>query len=631
MSDRPVVFLDANVIDLPRINELFADEPRAGGIEVSTDPDFRQSCDAYLWVVSMLHAEPKYPYLVKKYQVQTDSPLFWPVRLDTVGTSGEAYLGTNAFEPNVVTNFEKSIPRLVVLLLRAKAIEHLVESYRKGDLILYLGAGVSARSGYPVWGELTDCMLAWVKKGKLIRKNLLDSLEVSQEQGDYDDVAEAIATAPGVKRNQLLSFLRQQLHHKDIQPGNDLKRLLSHQKLSGVLTTNFDDLIDKALPKEQGLTLEAGEELLDRLSKRRFICGKLYGDLDHGLFMLSPNEFRDTVAKHPAFLDFMRALFVSRTLLFLGCSLNGIENYLDALPFRETSPRKHYALIGVTGTGWQTQSELLHRRYNIEVIPYSIDEGHAGYREFTELLNQRLEAVDQTTPVLEANGFRFNGITHITLENIGPHAKLELTLDPHWNVLLGDNGVGKTHILKAIALAACGKSGVAYAGRLLRSGTNKGRVHLQTADMQYELILERHNGKVDVKVLPGSLLEVSGTFILAFPPLRTANQPQVESGNGRRMQRPVVDDVLPVLAGDLDPRMERLKNWLIQLDHIISQQETDDLFKDRQRGLRDAFFEILSDLTQGVTFEFGRVDARAKQVYVVTDDGEIPSHQFVFY
>jgi hypothetical protein len=68
--------------------------------------------------------------------------------------------------------------------------------------------------------------------------------------------------------------------------------------------------------------------------------------------------------------------------------------------------------------------------------------------------------------------------------------------------------------------------------------------------------------------------------------------------------------------------MSRLKSWLIQLDHIINtqQQERADHFRD----LRNSFFGILFELTEGVRLRPGRVDAETGRVYVETDDGEVP-------
>jgi DNA repair exonuclease SbcCD ATPase subunit len=63
-------------------------------------------------------------------------------------------------------------------------------------------------------------------------------------------------------------------------------------------------------------------------------------------------------------------------------------------------------------------------------------------------------------------------LKRVSLQNIGPfenlNLELDLSFDAKWHVFLGDNGVGKSTVLRAIALALCGKEAQRYAGRLLR-------------------------------------------------------------------------------------------------------------------------------------------------------------------
>ena len=69
-------------------------------------------------------------------------------------------------------------------------------------------------------------------------------------------------------------------------------------------------------------------------------------------------------------------------------------------------------------------------------------------------------------------------LTRLQLVNIGPFKDLELKLDKQWNVLLGDNGVGKSSILKAIALGICGEDAQEYSDRLIKFGEVYGSINL---------------------------------------------------------------------------------------------------------------------------------------------------------
>ena len=86
--------------------------------------------------------------------------------------------------------------------------------------------------------------------------------------------------------------------------------------------------------------------------------------------LVSPRQYDDEIVGNLAFAQFMESVFVSRTLLFVGASLEGIEAYLRGIKFRGNLSRKHYALVAVAGKAWKAKAESLRRRYQIEVIPY---------------------------------------------------------------------------------------------------------------------------------------------------------------------------------------------------------------------------------------------------------------------
>jgi hypothetical protein len=69
----------------------------------------------------------------------------------------------------------------------------------------------------------------------------------------------------------------------------------------------------------------------------------------------------------------MESLFFSRTLLFVGASLEGIESYLKGISFRGSIPHVHYALVSVAGNAWRAKADQLARRYGICVLPFTPD------------------------------------------------------------------------------------------------------------------------------------------------------------------------------------------------------------------------------------------------------------------
>jgi hypothetical protein len=96
----------------------------------------------------------------------------------------------------------------------------------------------------------------------------------------------------------------------------------------------------------------------------------------------------DAVKGNLLFSQFMETVLFSRTLFFVGSSLEGIEAYLKGISLPRQNLRTHYALVGVTGEAWQAKANPLKERYGIEVLPYSPTSGHPQLQTFLNDLNR---------------------------------------------------------------------------------------------------------------------------------------------------------------------------------------------------------------------------------------------------
>ncbi len=79
------------------------------------------------------------------------------------------------------------------------------------------------------------------------------------------------------------------------------------------------------------------------------------------------------------------------------------------------------------------------------------------------------------------------------------------------------------------------------------------------------------------------------------------------------------EDLRPLLDGGPDPRMDDLKQALIDLDYearLEGEGRTRQLFKE--------FFDIIGLLTVGVKLEFGEIDTKTYTILLKTDDGQLP-------
>ena len=107
---------------------------------------------------------------------------------------------------------------------------------------------------------------------------------------------------------------------------------------STIATSNYDTLLERASPhfSESGLfTPKDAEPLLDALSQKRQFILKLYGIIERPeTLIFAPLEYRETVSSNVSFGKFFEGLFFSRSFLFLGLSLEGIQDFLSGFVFR---------------------------------------------------------------------------------------------------------------------------------------------------------------------------------------------------------------------------------------------------------------------------------------------------------
>jgi predicted ATPase len=507
----------------------------------------------------------------------------------------------------------------------------LVHACVSGNCVLYVGAGLSASAGLPVWRQFVERLLEWAERMGAIDATFAASLREAADGGMRDLAVDSVVgrvTEHGQHRE-----LHQFLEITFLSPSVELTawhKAIHELPFSAVLTTNFDRLLERTFEHltSRVLTPRDTEELLAALTRNQFFLLKLYGTLERpDTVLVSPAQYESEIEGNRAFAQFMESLFVTRTLLFLGASLEGIMAYLEAIPF-QGGKRRHYAVVAVNGSGWRAKADQLMRRYGIQVLPYAPSADHAALRDFLTELASRIQELEPARKLLASVTRKpFASLKSVRLQNIGPFGDLQLELDPHWNVLLGDNGVGKSTVLKAIALAVCGRAAQGYADRLIQVGKRSAEIALETTDgKRYVTKLFRTSDRTEVESLPTRPLESEGWLVVGFPPVRSVtwrpvSGPQLDEGK----RRPTAEDVLPLVAGEPDPRMDELKQWIISLDYWIEKAGAGNgRPKDYYIDLRNELFRIMSNLTSTVHVQFERIDPESRRVLVRTDDGLLP-------
>jgi len=201
----------------------------------------------------------------------------------------------------------------------------LVDAIRIGRIAPFVGAGLSKACGYPMWGDALR---------KIAQK--LDGLEVQDieplmVQYDYLQAAQVLHDAAA---EQVRHFIKTEFRQRGAIHGP--VRLLPELSNGCIVTTNFDTVIED-LFRDRGQPLDgymhgtqAGNNFVQRLLRGERCILKLHGDAGqantHVFTQAQYQEAYGGAGNEPfAFQNqlprALRQIFISHSLLFLGCSL----------------------------------------------------------------------------------------------------------------------------------------------------------------------------------------------------------------------------------------------------------------------------------------------------------------------
>jgi energy-coupling factor transporter ATP-binding protein EcfA2 len=535
----------------------------------------------------------------------------------------------------------------------------LVKAVRARHAALVVGAALSERAGLPSQIELTLTLLRGLgsELPQSLRSIVGDKVSeagirsVTQRMGGAAKLFEAIIHA--VPRERVTEIICEVL---PTEP-SPLHRLLAALPFSTLVDLNLDDLLARALDEQAGsaasqivqATVNDSNELLTNLRSSSRVLFKPSGTRDQpSTIALTAEEMRRAVGLAPDYQRALSALLQSETFLFVGLTPEAVEQFLYAVaPDYAQSAARHYALVPHDPVNDLRESAL--GRFGVSLLSYDPRPGGYGPEDFvSRLLEQTEQGERADDPALPSFILSPDRVDRIYLENIGPFEKIEFFLSQRekgpkanrpvrhadaseahqpqeseqspWWVLFGGNGVGKSTVLRALAVALAGNTPAAAAAgrRLLRSGAPHGLIEIQVGrqTLRTRVVSERAN--VIVSPSQKTPVELGRTLALGFPALRGARTPDPTGANSQaEVREPDPADLQALIAGDVDGRLGDFKQWLV---NTLSKPKSDLRAQEMRKLLDQLIREIIP----------GRIDALADLrpgewiVRVETPDGEVP-------
>ena len=183
-----------------------------------------------------------------------------------------------------------------------QCIELLAKELEKEKLIIFVGAGVSKNSGLPNWNEL----IKEYAKELGIKKENFKSDEILKIPEKY------FKKFGEIKYYKILS----RIFSKHYEP-NSIHEALKKMNLNYIVTTNYDNLIED---KINSYVVSEDTDLPHHNTNTMVI--KMHGDIVKKNVVLKKSDYRNYETNFPLISTYLKGLFTTNTILFIGYSFN---------------------------------------------------------------------------------------------------------------------------------------------------------------------------------------------------------------------------------------------------------------------------------------------------------------------
>jgi hypothetical protein len=216
--------------------------------------------------------------------------------------------------------------------------------------VLWVGTGLSIAAGYPSTSALIDALVAAAEA------------PIDTTRSFYEVVDAVVASVRAGRVRAVLQRLFQ-----PARPPTPLHRALARLAKAGafaaIVTTNYDDLMERAL------AAEAAPFVLQPLEDNATVTGdgvrllKIHGSHDDWANVVrSGRSYEQFGARNPFLRKQLDVLLRQQPILFVGCSLQDprILDWLAGLSPADLEGLKEWCAV-LTGPGWQTALAHSHR------------------------------------------------------------------------------------------------------------------------------------------------------------------------------------------------------------------------------------------------------------------------------
>lgn len=248
-------------------------------------------------------------------------------------------------------------------------ISTLKKEYEKEELVLFVGAGISRDAGIPQWNELINALLSKMilsrikdKDNVFLPSQLNSIIELAYKNQENSPITQMRYIKGAFSPTEYNKLVHEVLYSNKPKANTKILKAIAalctpgrtHIGVQGVVTYNFDDLLERALKKQKvAINIISTENDITEPGKLTVAhvhgyMPKNFKDNDPDVELIFSEEdyhrvYRDAYCwSNLTQLNYLR----ERTCLFIGCSLTdpNLRRLLDVARRNDEKPR-HFAFL----------------------------------------------------------------------------------------------------------------------------------------------------------------------------------------------------------------------------------------------------------------------------------------------
>jgi len=288
-----------------------------------------------------------------------------------------------------------------------KVLSDLVETIKNGRCVAFVGAGFSADTETPTWRAMVGELIDQLESDGHITSVRASTARDYASKGDYDGAASVAIDRLEIENSD--TRIREIVQHilTPTRP-SDRDTWLAGIPFASVLTTNYD-----GRPGGKNRDHDAYREILrgvagtDAWLTNGLTCPHRDAVALHGQFrpsdgpplVLTRRQYRDLLYRDPGYRTFLRSLFATTTILFLGKSFG--DEYLNEMRAevlslvgdgRVEEPLAYAAVSAAEFTG--IQEDHLRDTEGIQLLRYGASDTETDFEGFDALLEKLYDSTN---------------------------------------------------------------------------------------------------------------------------------------------------------------------------------------------------------------------------------------------